>query len=695
MISNNRPRKEPYRIVILLVFTLIASSLLTGIAYAKDGENPFFTKAADTAEFGSCGSNPEIPICKTDKLENLDQQRESKNTDELLGFDEGEDEDLPVVTASGTFSENMIPGNSPMGTTFEISADFAAGTINGTLTGSRISTPRGWMNCYDPGDPSIELDRIDVNTTDSYEASFSGSIDKETGDFSIAITPKGNTSATKVSLFTHEKCVDKNSQKYPGEGGWNGSGTISGGVSKDGGIDFSTNWKYTWPYGEIQVNGQWSGKGIVSSPKKEEEENEDEAANEIESGASPIDSSSEEEEENGAGDTSEAESEISTLVTSLESFLRSAGLSSIDPARLAAAGTGVSALIAIWMIVQHRSGIPMEKLEQAIGQWRWREGGELPETDPEPDKTPDKPPDKLPEVEKKGKAARPTSLPEQKAQDDGARVTPAASSDKPTSDTSAAADPGRAKKSSGETGEERAERFVDDLEDFRSAVDKTLSDFKKKLEDVPKEVKESKFWKEKVAPKLKKLDDLAIEGKSGKLKEFLRITKDLLQVRKRVDSELAVFSKEDREGVVWLVRGLQAGQEGLSKIHKQLITDPAIKAAKAGLPKKQAEAVEKFLNKHQTEIETMLKGIKELPINLGKNMGKAMHLDQNIGKIKKDTDGVLHSKWKHKAKPFDFTKSPREKLGPVIKYIEETGSAIKKRLGRTFIFLRDTTPKQE
>jgi len=580
---------------------------------------------ADGSSQQESARDPEIPIYEAVKPENLGQQGESNELGELLEYE-------PVVTANGTLTESMSEGSNPMGTTFELTADFAAGTIKGTLKGSRTSTPRGWMNCYNPADPSTDLDRIDVNTTDSYETSFSGSIDKETGEFSIAITPTVHTSATKVSLFTHEECLDKNSMKYPGEGGWNGKGTISGGISKEGGIEFNTSWTYSWFYGEIQVK----------------------------------------------------------LVTSLESFLRSAGLSHIDPARLAAAGTGVSALIAIWMIVQHRSGIPMEKLEQAIGQWRWREGGELPETRPEVETTPDKPPDKLPETEKGKKESKPpSSLPEQEDPGEGASLTASAELDEPT------APPSKAKKPSGETGEEWLERQVDNAEDLRAAVDKTISDFKKRLEDVPEEVKESKFWKEKVAPKLKKLDDLGIEGKSGKLKEFLRIAKDLLEVRKRVDAELAVFSQEDREGVVWLVRGLQAGQEGLSKLHSHLITDPAIKAAKAVLPKKQAEAVEKFLNNYQTDFETMLKGIKDLPINLGKTMGKAMNLDQNVGIVEKDTVGVYDSKWKHEEKGFDITQSPREKLGPVIKNVEDTGSAIKKKLGRWFIFLYDTTPKQE
>ena len=204
-----------------------------------------------------------VDICEEDEEKTEGEEEEAKSS-------EVEDkEELPVVTASGTLSEGMSEGSNAMGTTFQLTADFSAGTINGTLKGSRTSTPRGWMNCYNPADPSTELDRIDVNTTDSYEVSFSGSIDKETGEFSIPITPTVQTSATKVSLFTHEECLDKNSIKYPGEGGWNGKGNISGGVSKDGGIEFSTSWTYSWFYAEIEVNGSWSGNGTVASPGDE------------------------------------------------------------------------------------------------------------------------------------------------------------------------------------------------------------------------------------------------------------------------------------------------------------------------------------------------------------------------------------------------------------------------------------------
>jgi len=216
---------------------------------------------------GQAESEPGTPACKAVKKPG--QQAEADSTlDELLEMGE-EPEKLPRVTASGTLSESMsgaLTATQPMGTTFQLTADLDAGTINGTLKGSRTSTPGGWMNCYDLDDPSIEYERIDVDTTESYTASYSGSIDKESGEFSIAIAPAGGTSARKQTLFIDERCIQFNSKKYSGDQGWTGKGTISGGVSKDGGIEFTTDWSYTWFKGQVQVSGRWSGNGIVSNP---------------------------------------------------------------------------------------------------------------------------------------------------------------------------------------------------------------------------------------------------------------------------------------------------------------------------------------------------------------------------------------------------------------------------------------------
>jgi hypothetical protein len=408
------------------------------------------------------------------------------------------------------------------------------------------------------------------------------------------------------------------------------------------------------------------------------------------------------EEESTDDSASQEIQDDSSLLSSLEAFLRAAGVSNIKPALLVVAGTGVTALIAIWMIIQNRSGVPMEKLEGALGRWRWREGEKVPESLPEegkkpPDKLPEepetKPPDKLQEADKlKTETKPPTTLPEDKLPREVAELGVAAQFDDPTSDqiaASAGVIPRPGKPASGETMEERVERKVDDTEGLRSAVDKTLSDFKKKIEKVPQDVKDSEFWKNKVAPKLKKLDDLNIEGKTAKLKEFLRITKDLLRVRQSLDDRLSILSKKDREGIIWLTRGLQAGQEGLKKIHKQLITDRAINAGKAILPKEQAKALEKLLNQHQKDVETVLEGIKNLPADFAEKGFGAQQRTQSVDDIKRDLyDGIRHNT------PTQFMEKGLN--NPVVKKTTSAWTKFWKWFGRKGpVFFRDTRPSQE
>jgi len=116
-------------------------------------------------------------------------------------------------------------------------------------------------------------------------------------------------------------------------------------------------------------------------------------------------------------------------------------------------------------------------------------------------KAPEEPPKRLPEAEKIDKGAKPpSSLPEEKGVDKGAQASASAQLD-PIPDT-AAAHPSTAKAASGETVEQRLKRLVDDTEGYREAVDKTISEVEKIFERVPKEIKESELWKQKVAPKL-------------------------------------------------------------------------------------------------------------------------------------------------------------------------------------------------
>jgi hypothetical protein len=251
-----------------------------------------------------------------------------------------------------------------------------------------------------------------------------------------------------------------------------------------------------------------------------------------------------------------------------------------------------------------------------------------------------------------------------------------------------------ARAASGESGEQRAERAVDDAEDLRKAVDQTLDAFDKNLKDVPKEVKETEFWKKKIAPKLKKFDDMAIKDKSAKLQELLRVMKELLEVRKQVDADLSSLSKDEREGIVWLERGLRGGGEALNKLHNKLITDPAIAAAKSILPKDQAAAAEKILKQHQADIEKLTRGISEIPRRGAQAVTKAQHRELITGQIKKDMNRVYDSKGFKDQTPANFGKG-WDKAERAYRWVSESASNAKKWLGQYVVFLRDVSPRRE
>ena len=172
---------------------------------------------------------------------------------------------LPKFSAQGEFPEaysgSAYP-DPPMGTAFTLTADLAAGTITGTLTGGRTikNVP---IECGVPGDPPVVSDYAYAAFTASYQASFSAALDPESGDFSAAITPAGSCSARWTQPFTVEGCTALNSQPVPGCNPWTGQGTISGYVSKDGYIELTTKWTTG---GGASATGTWSGGGTVSTP---------------------------------------------------------------------------------------------------------------------------------------------------------------------------------------------------------------------------------------------------------------------------------------------------------------------------------------------------------------------------------------------------------------------------------------------
>jgi hypothetical protein len=194
-----------------------------------------------------------------------DEEQEPETEDQPTESEE-EEEILPVISASGKFSETLsgpVNTSKPMGVNFQLQANYVTGKINGNLTGGR-TTSGNPVECVSNEDPSIVYDTAYVDYIDSYTASFNGTIDPESGDFNIKIAPKGSTTDRQTAPFTVERCLSLNSQPAPGSTGWTGDGTISGYVTKDGFIDLKTYW--TSFGGQIEVAGSWSGAGTVETP---------------------------------------------------------------------------------------------------------------------------------------------------------------------------------------------------------------------------------------------------------------------------------------------------------------------------------------------------------------------------------------------------------------------------------------------
>jgi hypothetical protein len=210
---------------------------------------------------------PPGPVCRAVQPGDLQQ-----GADQTLAEEPTEEpptlapEVLPIVTATGSYSESVSGGAGPspgMGSSFTLTANFAAGTITFSLSGGR--TVSGFREaCVDAEDPSIEVDWLVVDYIEAYTAQASGALDPETGEFSVPFTPRGATTDRKTALFTDPGCVHLNSGPAPGSHAYASTeGLISGYVTRDGAIEFSTSWSHC---GTAHMKGGWSGYGSVSAP---------------------------------------------------------------------------------------------------------------------------------------------------------------------------------------------------------------------------------------------------------------------------------------------------------------------------------------------------------------------------------------------------------------------------------------------
>ena len=149
-------------------------------------------------------------------------------------------------------------------TSFVLTADFAAGTVVGSLEGT-IDYDAGRL-CVNPNNPSETWDYMPVAYVAAFGADVSGSLDVSSGEFSTSIAPAGEiVDRTVTQLFTDSRCTQYNSDPPPeigpfgNLGPFTGTGTLSGMVSPSGEARATTDWQA----GNAQVSGSWSGQGEV------------------------------------------------------------------------------------------------------------------------------------------------------------------------------------------------------------------------------------------------------------------------------------------------------------------------------------------------------------------------------------------------------------------------------------------------
>jgi hypothetical protein len=371
------------------------------------------------------------------------------------------------------------------------------------------------------------------------------------------------------------------------------------------------------------------------------------------------------------GDTGEdAETSVDDLVQNLKDWLTAGGIKETDPAKVAAGGGAAAVLLATWMIINNRAGVPMEKLEMALGRWRWSQrggpavGGDQPPSDlPEGGKIPPqgKKPDSLPEDDKIKPGAGAEAKPKPAAQKDGKvgasadGEAAAAAQSPPAGEASPPKKP--VKPAEGESGEEQALRHVRDMKDFDDAVERTSKGVKEFIEKIPKELRDSKKWKDLVAPKLKKLDDLLSKMKLDKGRTWLDRAEKLIELRKEAERDLAHLQPDAREAVIWTERTLRVLSNIATDAFKVMVTDRAKDAGNAILPKQAAEKWGKAMDELHKEMEGLGDGIS-LAVRRGAfNLTRGKSFGEAVDEMKRSSSPVI----RQEAQDLENIKSgPRE-----------------------------------
>jgi hypothetical protein len=375
----------------------------------------------------------------------------------------------------------------------------------------------------------------------------------------------------------------------------------------------------------------------------------------------------------------EAEASVDDLVKSLKDWLSAGGIKEPDPAKVVAGGGAAAVLIATWFILNNRSGIPMEQLEMALGRWRWAQrdspavaGGEPPSDVPEGGKVPPEgaKPGSLPEGDriqpKAGAEAKvpPEQEPEKVGVSAEAEPAPAAEAAPAKPDVKPAA---------GESGEEQALRRVRDMQDLDDAVDRTSKELKEFIEKIPQELRDTQKWKDLVAPKLEKLQELLSKAKLDQGRTWLDRAEKLLELRKEAERDLAHLQPDAREAVIWTERTLRVLSNIATDAFKVMVTDRAKDAGNAILPKDAAEKFGKAMDELHQELEGLGEGISKAVRQGAFNLTRGKSFGEAVDEAKRSSSPVIREEAKILE---DFRSGPREVPVEYPRFVERGTSKV-------------------
>jgi len=386
MVSIFKTRGNSLKKKFIFSIPLITAILITGVVFAQEGALLISVKPDQPTELIADGQT---------------QTRLMMDLSDCAWYPGAGSEDLLQIQFTSSLGTTLSPP-SVTGTIGEVGSPFEVVLKSGTQYGTALITATASF--------CTEGNLMTFGVCSSQQEQNNP---KCTGVFEIAVRPSGSGSeegeTAGESEETGELSVSLSCPTDPTVGSAVVCKAVVSGAKQDESLDYL--WSVDGETGPKTKDstGTWVPKEVGYYQVSVEVFGQDRSArttlrvNVLEN---PLESEASDEEEQAVDTSSSGSDEVSGLVSNLEGFLRSAGVKKIDLVRLAVAGTGVSALIVIWMITQHRSGVPMEKLEQALGKWRWREGEKAPKTLPEseneppktlPEKSAEKPPEKLPE----------------------------------------------------------------------------------------------------------------------------------------------------------------------------------------------------------------------------------------------------------------------------------------------------------